>query len=701
MSMDVDKLYNLLPAIYRIRDAEGGNALKAVLTSVVKQDLPLKALLSVIAEQVAVIEEDLAQLYDDQFIETCAEWVIPYIADSISYQPLQGATPQICHPRTDVANTLRYRKAKGTAYMLESLVQDVTGWYARVVEFFQLLSTTQHMSNVRLNRGQTVDMRQGSHLKLLNTPFDTLAHSIDTRCISSHQRPGRYNIPGLGIFVCRLKVYSLTNSPAFKVDEHRYLFSPLGQNMQLFNQPQAKNETTFFAEPINLPLPINRNVSSLDNYYGHDKSFALTLNGKLIETHQIVIADLSDTEDDTWRNIPQGHKIAIDPVLGRIAFATPPKGSVLVTYHYAFSTDMGGGEYERATSLTALKSTKFISQAHANIQDALDSLDGDGAIEITDSGRYIGQLHITAASDQQIELRAANKQRPILVPGEHEQPSEIVIDGKHGATVTLNGLLISGARVLVKGNIRRLILKHCTLVPGLALSRHGRPHHPNRSSLIVLSENTSIEIDHCILGAMRIARGARVSITDSIVDATSEKRVAYAAADTDDEESVLPGGRLHVENSTIIGRVYTEMLEEASNTIFLAQAEDEQVAPISVERCQDGCVRFCYLPLTSRVPNRYQCQPSTEANDRHIHPHFTSLRYGTPGYCQLSQHSAHEIWQGADNEAEMGVFNALFQPQREANLHVRLDEYLRFGLEAGIFDISQRVHEEIFDEGRF
>jgi hypothetical protein len=33
----------------------------------------------------------------------------------------------------------------------------------------------------------------------------------------------------------------------------------------------------------------------------------------------------------------------------------------------------------------------------------------------------------------------------------------------------------------------------------------------------------------------------------------------------------------------------------------------------------------------------------------------------------------------------MGAFHDLFQPQRETNLKVRLEEYLRFGLEAGSF----------------
>ncbi len=43
------------------------------------------------------------------------------------------------------------------------------------------------------------------------------------------------------------------------------------------------------------------------------------------------------------------------------------------------------------------------------------------------------------------------------------------------------------------------------------------------------------------------------------------------------------------------------------------------------------------------------------------------------------------IRQGADDGGEMGVLHALFQPQRETNLRIRLDEYLRFGLHAGIF----------------
>jgi hypothetical protein len=36
----------------------------------------------------------------------------------------------------------------------------------------------------------------------------------------------------------------------------------------------------------------------------------------------------------------------------------------------------------------------------------------------------------------------------------------------------------------------------------------------------------------------------------------------------------------------------------------------------------------------------------------------------------------------------MGAFHNLYQPRREANLRAALGEYLRFGLEAGIFNAS-------------
>ena len=94
-------------------------------------------------------------------------------------------------------------------------------------------------------------------------------------------------------------------------------------------------------------------------------------------------------------------------------------------------------------------------------------------------------------------------------------------------------------------------------------------------------------------------------------------------------------------------------------------------------------MRFCFVPAGSITPRRFRCQPDGERPD--VLPHFTSLRYADPGYCQLRSITSPLIREGAEDGGEMGVMHALFQPQRETNLRIRLDEYLRFGLRAGLF----------------
>src|SRR5438046_6453516 len=107
-SQNVDRLYQLLPAVYRLRDADRG--------------YPLRGLLQVISEQVNIVDADIAQLYENWFIETCQDWVVPYVGDLIGYIPSfdigEPQWPQrsralvrerILIPRGEVANTIRFR----------------------------------------------------------------------------------------------------------------------------------------------------------------------------------------------------------------------------------------------------------------------------------------------------------------------------------------------------------------------------------------------------------------------------------------------------------------------------------------------------------------------------------------------------------------------------------------------------------------
>ena len=97
---------------------------------------------------------------------------------------------------------------------------------------------------------------------------------------------------------------------------------------------------------------------------------------------------------------------------------------------------------------------------------------------------------------------------------------------------------------------------------------------------------------------------------------------------------------------------------------------------------------FSWLPWASVVPARHRCQPAAAADADRIAPQFTSRRYGTPAYGQLGSATADEILRGADDDGEMGGYHLLHAAAREANLRIRLAEYLRVGLAAGIFHES-------------
>ena len=743
MSFDIETLYSLLPAVYRIRDIELAEQMDKLLTPGEQAELqslrqqvrltaeegqrlgaleakrqrgPLKALLSVIAEQAAVLEDNLDQLYDDLFIETCAEWVVPYIGDLVGARGVSVFPGSSLTERAFVANTVRYRRRKGTAAVLEQLARDLTDWDASVVEYFQLLATTQYMNHIRLENLSVANVSDSKSLDFINTPFDKVTRTVDVRRIEP--RRGKYNIPNIGIFLWRLGSYSVTNAPAFKLDDRRYLFDALGKDIQLYNDPQTEDEITHLAEPVNVPLPLPRRFLHryLSTYYGPGKSLLLNVNGQDVPSTEsspptspfaVRVCDLSDLKDAVgnvigWAHMPTD-KIAIDPVLGRIAFPAksppaPAPTSVQVTYHYGFSADMGGGEYAREQTFIGSGTEVKVPADEPTILQALDQIATQGGVvEITNNNTFFETpaIEVAPSKKREIELRAADGRRPVLALS-----GDLMVSGVDGSEVTLNGLLIAG-RVRVPltdrsgkpNKIARLRLRHCTIAPGAipaikAIGASPPIEVPAQSAvpkILVELADTIIEIDHCIVGAIRAVAGAQVIIRDSIVDATDASDIAFAGLSGDD-----PGAPLTMENSSVIGKVYTHTMKLASNTVFFAdlKSTDTWPAPVRAERLQQGCVRFSFVPPGSQLPRLHRCQPAKPEDSARVRPVFTSLRYGDAGYCQLSPACAVEITQGADDQAEMGAFHNLYQPRREANLRAALDEYLRFGLEAAIFYAS-------------
>ncbi len=126
-----DKLWSLLPALYRAED-----------TDALDRNGPFREIVNRIGVQAAILRRSLDRMWEDQSIESCDDWVIAYIADLLATNLVASLDPR--GQRLDVAKTIYYRRRKGTVAMLEELAADITGWDARVIEFFRRLGRTRH-----------------------------------------------------------------------------------------------------------------------------------------------------------------------------------------------------------------------------------------------------------------------------------------------------------------------------------------------------------------------------------------------------------------------------------------------------------------------------------------------------------------------------------------------------------------------------
>jgi hypothetical protein len=719
-----DRLYDLVPSVYRMRDADQG--------------YPLRALLRVIAEQVDLVEEDIGKLYDNWFIETCDDWVVPYIGALVGYEPVHSAgrlgggdaegqaRNRIMIPRREVGNTLRYRRRKGTLSIVEELASAVSGWPAYAREFYRLLAVKQNLNHLRFNRGRMAELRDSDALDNLGGAFDEMARNVDVRRVNSGRVGGRANIPDLGVFVWRLRSYTITRTPAYCYEEESpncYLFSPLGNDTALFVKPNPMAPP--LSPDLRLPTPIRRRdfdaretqgrlVSGVPFYYGGEKSLVIWTGSldKPVPAKRIVPADLSG-----WRYRPIGDQVAVDPELGRIMFAPGEvrKQAVWVSYSYGFSADMGGGEYSRPIRQPADAIIYRVGQQPVlsgpapqfkRIGEALEKWRSDApvnaVIEILDSGVYTEPIAVELAKDQSLQLRAANGKRPMLrmLDWQASYPDSLSISGEGPSWFVLEGVIVTGRGMQVSGGVSGVALRHSTVVPGWGLECNCDPKRPTEPSIELIDAPLCLTIEHSIVGAIQVERdeaeqdAVEIKIIDSIVDATADERIAIGASG-----KLCAFATLMILRSTLIGEVQAHAIALAENSIFTGL--------VRACRRQIGCIRFSYLPPGSRTPRRYHCQPDLvekavadlfakntitpderdeliESERLRVEPEFNSTRYGRATYCQLETTCAVEITAGAEDESEMGAFHDLFQPQRAANLRARLAEYTPAGINAGI-----------------
>ncbi|NHZ80801.1 hypothetical protein F2P44_16190 [Massilia sp. CCM 8695] len=203
-------LFERLPEIYRTRDVEQ------------TPPNPLRAYLAAAEGPFSALHQNIGQFYEDLFIDTCDDWVIPYIADLLGATHLKGDPRTL---RADVADTIALRRRKGTLGAIERLAVNLTGWACRGVELRVNLGWSQHLNHQRpdaggsppygdplrtrfdVPRGGSAPLRDPAALALLGTPFDNFACTADVKPAQGDAR--HVNLPNLAIFVWRLAAYRL------------------------------------------------------------------------------------------------------------------------------------------------------------------------------------------------------------------------------------------------------------------------------------------------------------------------------------------------------------------------------------------------------------------------------------------------------------------------------------------------------------
>ena len=665
--MPDDRLYNLLPEYYRAADATAGGV--------------LRELLQVISGQVDVVQADIGQLYRNWFIETCQDWVVPYVGDLVGYQPLSMGEAaasttaegqrldQAVEGRADVARTVATRRRKGTLSVLIELAADVARWPARAAEFRTQLDVTQSVNHVRLDRGRTADLRAGDLLDDADGPFGALAHVAEVARASSARRAGRYDIPNLGLFVWRLGCYSVTRAPAYCWDQARnqYSFSILGNDAPLMTSPAERGRLTEPAE-VDVPAWIRRRwfAANVHDYYGAQASVSIWRDrpgGTPIPVSDIVPADLSG-----WTYRPRPGQVAVDPVLGRIAFppGSPPTRGVWVSYHYGFSSDMGGGEYLRARPAIGGRRVYTVGSGgqSATIMAAVnrwragkatDPTAQDAVIEVLDSEVYSEAIDIPLDEGDHLELRAAPGTRPVImlldryanrpdamqvrgtgqpngpvasgqdapVAGGPDGPAAGGPDGPAGEpplpqvsgttgcvqypnpslpTFVLDGFMVTGRSLLVTGPVARVTVRHCTLVPGWSLECDCTARRGEEPSIELTGTPAKLIVDHAIIGSIQVTLDEPAG---DPVQIDAQDSILDATSATLPAISGPEGGYAYAVVRLRRCTVIGTVLVHV-----LALGDNTIFAGLlRVARRQQGCVRFCWIEPGSRTPGRYECQP--------------------------------------------------------------------------------------------
>jgi hypothetical protein len=683
-----EKLWELVPSIYRLEDGQDGRG-------------ALRALIELVAEQAATLRRSHDRLWDDQFVELSDEWAVPYLGDLVGTRLVSALNPR--GRRVDVAKTISYRRRAGTLTVLEELASDIAGWEGTVVESFRRLARARHgldppppagagpLSGTPA--GGLADLRRPLATELVGGAFDEFHHLPDAR------RTGRHAIAKVGFHLFRVPARPLLGVTGRPMGPGRFTADPSGRDVPL-HAPRARPDDPAEwrrAREWELPAPIRCRLLGhaefeLTERIVEDLSFppattaalrrlvglrfptearfrrvlpqlnGLQLNlvlaaalapdcgkaallptairveqaGSLVPPTRTSAGSLAG-----WTAPASGQRLVIDPERGRLLFLANVPQRISVDYWYGFPGSIGAGSYDRRDVEDVVPDNSVSGGATIGA----GTIDPDGVTQIDDSATYRTTAGATGIVHARIQ--AANAQRPFL-----ELVSPWVLDASpnEDSTLVLDGLWVGGGRaVRLLGDYETVTISRSTLDPG-GTDADGNAIAP--AVLEVRGQVEELRLESAIAGPVRVVgQGVveRIVARDSILGSIE-----------------LPRAEADLRGVTVLGPV-TALRLHASETLVAGAAD--------VADTQAGCFRFSAAPAGGRLPRPYRSHVLDAAR-----PIFRSRRFGDPGYAQLSEAAPRGLLRGAEDGSEIGAFWSLRNPVRADSLRAKVDEFLPFGL---------------------
>ncbi len=370
-------------------------------------------------------------------------------------------------------------------------------------------------------------------------------------------------------------------------------------------------------------------------------------------------------------------------------------------YVYGFTGPVGAGTYERLPAAPVDPATLPPPPASRILTVGPTSpltISDNRTYRLTlDAGTPIGNMTIQALDQLRPFLlleSAGGDAADLTAVGGATGPGNFTLDGIWAASFTGSGdFVIQGAQAPTAADVDwdQVVISSCTLDPG-GVRADGVVLQPLR--LRVSGRIRHLVIRQSIVGSIVVDTGGNVDlieISDSIVDA--QQVTPDAAGRRRAIVSLI--GEVRMARTTVLGDVHADVLT-ATDCLVMGMVVAADV--------QHSCFRFSAaslaavappLELTPRLPELFHV-PQIDEIQRFF---FTSLRFGDPGYAQLSALAPDPLRTGAEKGSEMGAFSSQNLPIRLAGIIAKFDEFRpvavvpQFVLEGESIDVVTEASE--------